>query len=158
MILTEWAIKWGVPAAAIAELQTQCLGLDGTLPNAPPGTSEAAVQARVRLEASRKGCRLWRNNVGAGYAEDGAFMRWGLANDSANVNRVLKSADLIGIRPRVIQPDDVGKLFGQFLSREVKAEGWRYSGTAREVAQLNWCNLVNTLGGDASFATSEGSL
>lgn len=158
MILTEWAIRWGVPPQAIAELQTQCLGLDGTLPHPGQGKSEAAVQANVRLEAARKGCRLWRNNVGAGYSEDGSFMRWGLANDSAKVNKVLKSADLIGIRPRVIQPGDVGKLIGQFLSREIKAEGWSYTGTPREVAQLNWCNLINSLGGDASFATSEGSI
>lgn len=157
VILVEWALRWGIPAQAIQELQTSVLGLDGN-PESVDGMSEAGVQSRVRLEAGKAGCRLWRNNVGAGYAEDGRFMRWGLANDSSQVNAVLKSADLIGIRPVIIQPSDVGKLFGRFLSREVKAGGWKYSGTPREVAQLNWANLINSLGGDASFATGLGSI
>lgn len=157
MIFAAWAAKWRVPPAAIAELQTSVLGLDGT-PGAVTGKSEAAVQSQVRLEASRKGGRLWRNNVGAGYAEDGSFMRWGLANDSAQVNKVIKSADLIGLRPVAITPAHVGLVLGQFVSREVKASGWTYRGTGREIAQLNWATLVNTLGGDACFATGEGTL
>ena len=157
MIFAAWAARWHIPPAAMADLQTNLLGLDGT-PGSPVGKSEAAVQNQVRLEASRKGGRLWRNNVGAGYSEDGSFMRWGLANDSANVNRVIKSADLIGLRPVLIAPEHVGLVLGQFVSREIKAAGWRYAGTDREVAQLNWATLVNTLGGDARFATSEGTL
>lgn len=157
MIFAAWAAKWRIPPAAIAELQTSVLGLDGT-PSAVAGESEAAAQSRVRLEASRKGGRLWRNNVGAGYAEDGSFMRWGLANDSAQVNKIIKSADLIGLRPVRVEQQHVGLVIGQFVSREVKAPGWRYTGTPREVAQLNWATLVNTLGGDACFATGEGTL
>lgn len=157
MIFAAWAARWGIPSAAMADLQTNLLGLDGT-PGSPVGKSEAAVQNQVRLEASRKGGRLWRNNVGAGYSEDGSFMRWGLANDSANVNRVIKSADLIGLRPVLIAPEHVGLVLGQFVSREIKAAGWRYVGTDREVAQLNWCTLISALGGDACFATGEGTL
>lgn len=154
MILSDWAIRWGVPAAAIADLQTRLLGLDGGADVAVPGRSEAAVQANARFVARKRGIYLWRNNVGAGYSEDGQFMRWGLANDSAQVNKVLKSADLIGCAPRVIQPSDVGKLIGQFVSWECKAEGWRYTGTPREVAQVAWANLVNSLGGEARFVSS----
>lgn len=157
MIFAAWAARWRIPQAAMADLQTNLLGLDGA-PGSPVGKSEAAVQNQVRLEASRKGGRLWRNNVGAGYSEDGAFIRWGLANDSAQVNKVIKSADLIGLRPVLIEQRHVGLVIGQFVSREVKAAGWRYGGTDREVAQLNWATLVNTLGGDASFATGEGTL
>jgi hypothetical protein len=158
MIFAAWAARWGIPPAAMAELQTGLLQLDGTPGRPGAGGSEAAVQSQVRLEASRKGGRLWRNNVGAGYAEDGSFMRWGLANDSAQVNRVIKSADLIGLRPVLIEQKHVGLVLGQFVSREVKAYGWTYCGTEREVAQLNWATLVNTLGGDACFATGEGTL
>lgn len=157
MIFAAWAARWQIPPAAMADLQTRLLGLDGT-PTAVAGKSEAAVQSQVRLEASRKGGRLFRNNVGAGYGEDGSFMRWGLANDSAQVNKVIKSADLIGLRPVLIEQKHVGLVIGQFVSREVKAAGWKYAGTDREVAQLNWAALVNTLGGDASFATGEGTL
>ena len=112
MIFADWAIRWQIPPAAMADLQTRLLGLDGT-PGAVSGKSEAAVQSQVRLEASRKGGRLFRNNVGAGYAEDGAFIRWGLANDSAQVNKVIKSADLIGLRPVLIEQKHVGLVLGQ---------------------------------------------
>jgi hypothetical protein len=157
MIFADWVVRWNIPPGAVAELQSRVLGLDGT-PGVVAGLSEAAVQSQVRLEASRKGGRLWRNNVGAGYADDGTFMRWGLANDSGQVNRVIKSADLIGLRPVAITQAHVGTVIGQFVSREVKAGGWTYRGTDREVAQLNWATLVNTLGGDACFATGEGTL
>lgn len=157
MIFADWVVRWNIPPGAVAELQSRVLGLDGT-PGIVAGESEAAAQTRVRLEASRKGGRLWRNNVGAGYSEDGSFMRWGLANDSAQVNKVIKSADLIGLRPVLITQAHVGQVLGQFVSREIKAPGWTYRGTEREAAQLNWATLVNTLGGDASFATGEGTL
>lgn len=120
--------------------------------------SEAAVGVQVRLEASRLGIRLWRNNVGAGYMQDGSFIRWGLCNDSAAVNAKIKSADLIGIRPVLITPEMVGRTIGQFVSREVKAADWRWRGTDRERAQLAWAELVNSLGGDAAFTTGPGSL
>lgn len=159
MNLNEWAIQWGVPYAALEDLRRRVGAmLDERLPAADAGASEAAIQARIRLEASRKGMRLWRNNVGAGYSEDGSFMRWGLANDSASVNKVIKSGDLIGLRPVTIGPQHVGHVIGQFVSREVKAGSWVYRGTPREVAQLNWANLINSLGGDASFANKDDTL
>lgn len=158
MILAEWANRWGVPAAALEDLQTRVLGLDGSPPDADLGVSEASVLNRVRLRASAIGMRTWRNNVGAGYGEDGSFMRWGLANESTAVNASVKSADLIGIRPRIIQPDDMGKLIGQFVSYEVKHASWTFRGDAREVAQLNWANLILSLGGDARFITSASQL
>jgi hypothetical protein len=157
-ILDDWAQHWGISPVVLADLRHRMCALDVATAEATPGRSEAAVQAAVRLEASRKGARLWRNNVGAGYTEDGSFLRWGLANDSAQVNSVLKSADLIGIRPRVITVQDVGKLFGQFVSRECKHVGWKYGGSDREQAQLNWATLVLSLGGDASFASGVGTL
>lgn len=148
MNLYEWAIKWGVPMAAIDDFKRQA----GMMPDVmgmyggEPG-SEAYAQSAVRLEASRKGYRLWRNNVGAGYMQDGSFLRFGLANDSKAVNDVVKSSDLIGIAPG-----------GQFVAREIKAPGWRYTGQGREPAQLAFINLVLSYGGNAGFATGEGTL
>lgn len=120
--------------------------------------SETGLSSIIRLEASMKGCRLWRNNVGATYTPKGDFIRYGLANDSSGLNREIKSADLIGIRPVVITVDMVGVTIGQFLSREVKAPGWKYKGTDRERAQLAWAELIISLGGDAGFAVSEGTI
>jgi hypothetical protein len=49
-------------------------------------------------------------------------------------------------------------MIGQFMSREIKKEGWRYTGDEDEVAQLRWLELVVAYGGDACFTTGEGSL
>lgn len=120
--------------------------------------SESNVQSRVRLEAARKGVRLWRNNVGVLKDQHGRPVRYGLANDSTNVNEVLKSGDLIGWRPVVITQDMVGKTLAVFVSRECKAEDWKWSGDEREVAQARWANLIIADGGDAGFATGDNTL
>lgn len=158
MNLDAWAIKWGVSREALDDFRSQVVHETPATVHAEDTGSEARVQSAIRLEASRKGLRLWRNNVGAGYSEDGSFLRWGLANDSKQVNSVLKSGDLIGIRPVVITPAMIGHRVGQFVSREVKAAGWSYKGTPREQAQQNWINLVLAFGGDASFATRDDTL
>ena len=147
-MLTEWARQWNVPHAALADMKAR-IGLDGS--EGSSGLSEAAVQANQRLAATARGERVWRNNVGGGKMEDGQFIRWGLANDSSAVNSRVKSADLIGIRPVLIGPGDVGRTIGQFVSYECKRHGWRYTGTDREIAQLRWACLVLTMGGIAEF-------
>lgn len=120
--------------------------------------SETAIQNEIRLEASEKGGRLWRNNVGATYTKDGDFLRYGLANDSSAINKQIKSADLIGIRPILITADMVGLTIGQFVSREVKAASWRYTGNERDRAQLAWAELILSLGGDACIVKGRGTL
>ena len=162
MIFREWAAAWGVPMAAVEDLERR-VGLFGTELNsemlaATEGKSESWAQSAVRLEAAQKGLQLFRNNVGALRDERGVPVRYGLGNDSPAVNQKIKSADLIGIRPRLITSADVGRTIGQFVSREMKAPGWHYTGTGREVAQLAWANLINAKGGDAAFATGPGSL
>ena len=121
-------------------------------------TNETTIQDQIRLEASQAGLRLWRNNVGACRDTKGRLIRYGLANDSAAVNRALKSSDLIGIRPVVVTQEHVGRIIGQFVAREVKRSGWEYHGTPREQAQLRFIELVRSLGGDACFATGKGTL
>ena len=142
------------------DLQTTLGTYTPPLPAEAPGAgkSEAWAQSVVRLEASEKGVKLFRNNVGVLEDKTGRPVRYGLGNDSAKMNEVIKSGDLIGIRPLVILPHHVGHTFGQFVSREVKSPGWQYTGQGRETAQLAWCNLVNSCGGDAAFATGPGTL
>lgn len=152
MTLNEWAIKWGIPLHALTELAVE------VLPPSVPGVSEAAVQVQVRLEASEKGLRLWRNNVGVLKDERGIPVRYGLVNESSQQNKLLKSSDLIGIRPVTITPAHVGTVVGQFVAREVKHGGWAYSGIGREEAQMRFIMLVNSMGGDAQFVTGRGTL
>lgn len=158
--LYEWAIRNHVSGVALHELMAM-FGTNGTAgqPDSQEnGMSEAAVQNNIRLEAARSGCRLWRNNVGAMKDERGVPVRYGLANDTAQVNKVLKSSDLIGIRPVLITQAHVGRTIGQFLAREVKHRGWNFTGGEHETAQFNFIKLVTSLGGDAQFANSEGTL
>lgn len=155
MNIHDWARRHNVSQQALNELLM-------TITERNIGTSElseSAIQTNIRLEASRKGIRLWRNNVGVMHdAEAGIYVRYGLANESKQMNEVIKSGDLIGIRPVTITPDHIGRVIGQFVSREVKHGKWRYSGTPREVAQMNWINIVNLLGGDACFANTDDTL
>ena len=157
MSLTAWAARHGVSHQALAELQG-LMGVTSAVNTSNPGMSEAGVQSRIRLEAAQAGCYLWRNNVGVLPTDTGRPLRYGLANDSKGVNQKIKSADLIGIRPVLITQEHVGHIIGQFLSREVKEGGWRYSETPREKAQLAWAQLITAKGGDACFAAAEGTI
>lgn len=158
MKLEMWATRWGVPEVAIEDLK-KTLGLAQLdVVEDDIQKSEAALMNLIRIEASKKGLRVWRNNVGATYTPDGNFIRYGLANESGKMNTFIKSADLIGIRPVKIRPAMVGMTIGQFVSREVKASDWKYTGTDRERAQLRWIEVITGMGGDACFANHEGTL
>ena len=160
MTLHQWAARWGISGAAVADLQI-LFGMNGTDDahlGANRSLTESHVQTAVRLEAAAKGLLIWRNNVGALKDENGRVVRYGLANDSKAVNDRIKSGDLIGVRPLLVSSDMVGHVVGQFVSREVKAPGWHYSAQPREVAQLRWIELVASVGGDAKFCTGEGTL
>lgn len=144
MTLDDWARKWNIPAEAIDDYKRMVLSdhdhpLDGSV-----ASSEGGAVKRVRLAYARQGIILWRNNVGVARDETDRVIRYGLANDSKQVNDRIKSSDLIGIKPG-----------GQFMAREVKAPGWKYRGDKREQAQLKFLELVISLGGDAAFTTGE---
>jgi hypothetical protein len=89
--------------------------------------------------------------VGACQDDRGRVIRYGLANESTRINSVIKSSDLIGITPRVIN----GQRVGVFTSIEVKHGDWKYTGTGREVAQKRWLDFVNVNGGIGFFANSD---
>ena len=121
--------------------------------------SEAGQQSRIRVAIPRLGWHFWRNNLGAGKLENGQFVRWGLANDSAALNARLKSSDLIGIIPTVITQDMVGKTVGVFGAVECKAEGWRFNpNDPHEQAQKAFIDLVRLLGGRAGFFSDPAQL
>lgn len=160
MNLDEWARLWNVSAPALFDLRSR-MGVAGkdmpaVCPIGEPG-SETRQQSLVRIDAAQRGVWLTRNNVGALCDLRGVPVRYGLANESKAQNEKVKSADLIGIRPIVIGPHHVGQLIGQFVSREIKHEGWQYTGDKHEVAQLAWNNFVLSKGGDAAFCSGPGS-
>ena len=147
-VLTQWAAAHGIPPAALADL-TARLTLSEH-PAAEAGRSEAAVQADIRRAASQRGdLVLWRNNSGALTDDAGRLIRFGLGNDSAQANRRMKSADLIGIH----------RGSGRFVSIEVKRPGWKHSDASeRDRAQAAWAATVAAMGGVALRVTSAQSI
>lgn len=162
MSLEDWICKWGarLPLQAQLELRATLAENDCAPPPVDPSklSSEARVQSLVRIEAAQAGVWLTRNNVGAFQdPNSGRLVRYGLANESKTQNELIKSADLIGFRKRVILASDVGTVIAQFVSRECKVEWWRYSGKGRELAQARWRDFVNANGGDAAIVSGTGS-
>jgi len=151
-VIENWAEKWGIAPPAIADLRIM-LGAIRTDPEskASPGT-ETDVQNRKRIQASEQGGRLWRNNSGVAIdPETRRPVRFGLCNDSARINGRVKSSDLIGITPKRVTPEMVHKVVGIFTAIECKKPGWKYTGVAKERAQLRFLEMVISMGGIAYF-------
>ena len=140
--LAEWALHWGVGYAALADLRAR-MGVN-TTPDSRTTGGESSVVAAIRLEASRRGAVLWRNNSGVAYDKRGVPVRFGLCNDSAQLNRAVKSSDLIGLTAD-----------GRFLAVEAKAPGWHYTGNAHERAQLRFLENVRARGGVGFFTRGD---
>ena len=149
MTLEQWAAYWNVRDhpmyANLVAIVAQQLGDLAHEPNltAPGGTSEAAVQQQLRVTAPQLGVALWRNNNGACKDDTGRQIRYGLGHDSKRLNSKWKSSDLIGIGSG-----------GRFLAVEVKKPGWTAPKNDRERAQSAFIGTVNSMGGQAGFATS----
>lgn len=112
--------------------------------------TETDVQNACRLAIQEIGGVLWRNNVGALPDARGIPVRFGLANDSAQFNRVFKTGDLVGIMPVKVHMGMVG----MFIMIECKEPGWKWGNTERERAQWEAIQFVRKMGGRAGFVTS----
>ncbi len=142
--LHQWVADWipaDLRAAALADLQ-QRLAPPAPI-SSPPARSEAAVLNSVRLEAGRRGWHTFRNNCGAMQDKTGRVVRYGLANESKQMNSVIASADLIGFTDS-----------GKFVSIEAKAPGAR-TDPERLAAQERWRDLVLAAGGYAVITDGE---
>lgn len=150
--LQQWEATHDIPGAALSDLLA-IMGVDvGSVAPASVAT-EAGLSKHRQGEVAKAGGILWRNNNGAAQDRTGRWIRYGLANTSAQLNRRVKSSDLIGITPVIITSDMVGGLVGVFTAEEIKKPGWKYTGTEREVAQLAFINLVIQHGGIARFVS-----
>ena len=118
-------------------------------------TTETAVQNLTRRDFAYIG-PVWRNNSGAvDYVDDYGskrHVRFGLGNDSAQINREIKSSDLIGITPVLITPALYGQILGVFTALECKPSTWNFNPSDdRARAQLKFHNIVRDAGGFAGF-------
>jgi len=103
--------------------------------------SEAAIMRAIQIEASKQGCRLFRNNCGQAITKSGNIIRFGLANPGGS--------DLIGWTPVTITKDMVGKICCVFTAIEVKRP--RKKPTQ---AQADFIEAVKKAGGIALVACS----
>lgn len=148
--IDEWIRRYPEAAAELRAMQAAAMI---PTPAEFEGFTEKAVAQRVRAAAFAAGRILWRNNVGALLDARGVPVRYGLMNESKAMNERNKSPDYIGIKPVLITPEMVGQVIGQFYARETKEANWSYTGTEREIAQLNAITIINNYGGDAAFTT-----
>ena len=158
----QWAVRHGVTMAALQEL-AGIFGMHGdhALPPEVKGTSEAAVQAAVRLEAARKGVRLFRNNVGVGWAGDAQkiqrdgnlYARRGdvLIRQGRPLHAGLceGSSDLIGWHTVEIVPEMIGQKIAVFVAIEGKSAVGRL-----RPAQVTFLDAVAAAGGVSTVARS----
>lgn len=165
--LKQWQDNNCISAQAMAELSVLLgLSLPGEgliIVSDSTSKSETAVQTECRMAASTQGNRLWRNNVGVAQRIDKNTgktipVRYGLCNESKQMNKRIKSSDLIGIKRVLITQNMVGTTIGQFWAPEIKKGDWVYTGTKRELAQLKFHQIVNDLGGCAKFVNDVGKL
>lgn len=121
---------------------------------------ESSVQTRIRLAAAHAGLTLFRNNSGACTDDTGRLIRYGLGNDSAKINAVLKSSDLIGWQTVTVTPDMLGRKLAVFCAVEAKHSDWSLLKTLdeRERAQKAFIDLVIAGGGKAGFVNDPSQL
>ena len=119
--------------------------------------SEGAVSQERLLHYDRLGWRLARNNVGVLLDKRGVPVRYGLWNQSREMNERIKSSDYVGWRPLLITPEMVGDVVAQFVAVEFKHEGWMPAPPtdrtrfAHEQAQQRFLDMVRTDGGYGEF-------
>ncbi|CAH9015195.1 putative holliday junction resolvase [Vibrio phage 142E35-1] len=122
-------------------------------------TPEAKATVNVRARASDWGMKMFRNNSGMLTNPDtGVPVRFGLGNESAKLNKELKSGDLVGFSEITVTPEMVGKKIAVFTNIEVKSLGFIikdvYNPKSREYAQNEFNKLVTNANGIAGFASS----
>jgi hypothetical protein len=127
--------------------------------------SEHAIQQRILLACGRGPTRLFRNNVGTGWAGQATKVTPGNLRAVAqalqpgdvvvrngrplNAGLCVGSSDLIGWRSRAITPELVGQTIAQFVAIEVKSE------TGRTTAQQDqFLSQIQGAGGCGGVARS----
>ncbi len=97
---------------------------------------------------------LYRNNSGELKDRQGNPVRFGLGNDSRQLNEIWKSPDSVGGIPITITPDMVGRTVLIFCGFEDKAPGWKLiPSDKRGHAQNNCLQDWRQAGGIAGFIT-----
>jgi hypothetical protein len=132
----------------------------------PVASLEHPIQQRILLSCSSGDRRLWRNNVGSGWAGQSARVNAGNLRAVAaslrpgdvvvrggrplHAGLCVGSADLIGYQSLVVPPDLVGHRVAVFAAVEVKGPRGRLA-----PEQGRFLDHITAAGGRAGVATSE---
>jgi hypothetical protein len=127
--------------------------------------SEHVIQQRILLSCGKGPTRLFRNNVGTGWAGQATKVTPGNLRGVAaalqpgdvvirqgrplHAGLCVGSSDLIGWRSRVVTPEMVGQTLAQFVAIEVKSE------TGRTTPQQDqFLSQIQAVGGCGGVARS----
>lgn len=136
-------------------------------------SNEAPVQANTRMEASRIGARLFRNNRGMFYAVDpvkklvAAVIKGAIsvARELSGKMRICRAgleadgaSDLVGDYPVTITQEMVGMQLAVAFYVEVKEPDWKKPSGEHELTQANFINQANARGAIAFFLNDHKTL
>jgi len=117
--------------------------------------TERQLLSWIRIHSlSKFNSFLMRNNSGTlPNPTTGTPIRFGLGNDSHQINTVFKSSDLIGITP-IKCP--CGHTYGVFTALEIKNPDWKFDfKNKNDQAQQNFINIVKQNSGIGSFVKNQ---
>lgn len=133
--------------------------------NATTMSDEHHIQQRILLACGSGDARLWRNNVGTGWAGQATRITAGNLRAVAaqlrpgdvvirggrplHAGLCVGSSDLIGYRSMVVGPEQVGQRLAVFAAVEVKTAKGRPS-----PEQVQFLNHIEQAGGKAGIARS----
>jgi hypothetical protein len=121
-------------------------------------TPEAKAKEVVRLRANQWGARLFTNNTGVAYTEQGRPVFFGLGNDGVKDSESIRTPDDVGFTIVTITPEMVGKKIAVFTAIDAKKLGFvlkdTYPKGSREYGQKKFFDIVINANGIAGFASS----
>lgn len=123
---------------------------------------ESSLMRRIQVGVASLGARLWRNNVGLGWAGEAIIIKHPGTVAVCPGDVVIHhahplhaglcegSSDLVGLTPAVVTQEMAGRTVAIFTAIEVKQEGKKPT-----PAQAAFLCMVRELGGIAFVARSE---
>ncbi len=120
-------------------------------------TPETTAKRLVLLRAGQYRARLFKNNTGVAYTQDGRPVFFGLGNEGKKDDESIRTPDDVGFTIITVTPDMVGKEIAVFTAIDSKKAGFRvksdYTKGTREYGQNKFFELVKKHGGIAGFAS-----
>ena len=120
-------------------------------------TPETKAKENVLLRAAQWKSKLFKNNTGVAYTQDGRPVFFGLGNEGKKTADDIRTPDDVGWTKITVTPDMVGKEIAVFTCIDSKRLGFtvksNYTKGTREYGQNKFFEIVKRDGGIAGFAS-----